>query len=96
MRAGGAGAGSAFPAVTWAASRSAFNRLPAVRRYPGQTNLPFVRRRHISKHVCGNYFTAAPGSHITEAPFLPPEGGMRGALGNVYRSVDLKLIMILN
>lgn len=87
-----AGAGSAPPAVTWAPSRSVFNRFPQARHYHRQTNLSFVRSRHISKHVCGNYFTAAPALH--RSLLLGEECGKRR--GNIYLSVDLKLIMILN
>lgn len=89
---GGGEAGSSPPAVTWAPSRSVFNRLPEARHYPGQTNLPFVWSRHISKHVCGNYFTAVLGLH--RSLLLREECGKRQ--GNIYLSVDLKLIMILN
>lgn len=87
-----AGAGSALPAVTWAPPRSVFNRLREAHHYHGQTNLPFVPSRHISKHDCDNYFTAVPCLH--RSLLLREKCGKRR--DNIYLSVDLKLIMILN
>lgn len=84
-------AGSALPAVIWAQLPSIlFNRLPVERHHPGQTNLPFSAK--ISKHVCGNYFTAVLGSN--RSLLLREERGE--CRGDIYFSVDLKLIMILN
>lgn len=87
-----AGVGSALPAVTWAPSRSVFNCLPEACHYHRQTNLPFVRSRNISKQVFGNYFTAAAGLH--RSLLLREECSKRQ--GNIYLSVGLKLIMVLN
>lgn len=96
-RGAGAGAGSALPAVTWAASRSAFNRLPAVRRYRGQTNLSLL----CAAATLANMFVAiiSPLRRVRTSPrhrsfLLREECGERR--GNVYLSVDLKSIMILN